>query len=129
MAKKPGPKVGQKHSGQFAKGDDPRRHIGSPWGRQKQSFQDLCKDYSQDAVEVLAATVRDESASLKERIACCELLISHGHGRPVDRVQVQQLEGMAGKTPESYSLPDLRAWAATAREQEINAEYVEVVDV
>ena len=126
MAKKPGPKPGNPHSGQFRKGDDPRRHIGSPWAKQKQSFQELCKGFSLEAVQVLGQTVTDESASLKERIAAAELIIAHGFGRPVDRVQVAQIDGTTHQAPENYSLEDLRSWAA---KQALEVEYTEVESV
>tara|TARA_R110002012_G_scaffold168491_1_gene332017 strand:+ start:388 stop:753 length:366 start_codon:yes stop_codon:yes gene_type:complete len=89
---KVGLKKGQVHSGSFKKGADPRRHVGGPWAKEKQSFQAMCQGYTDDALQTLSEAVTSDSVGWKDRLAAAELLLSHAHGSPVSRLQVAQMD-------------------------------------
>jgi hypothetical protein len=85
--KRPGLKPGQKHSGQFQKGNDPRRHMNGPYkSTAARDFKDQVAVHAEDALQVLAGVMMDAGAPVKERTGCAELILAHAHGRPVDRV-------------------------------------------
>ena len=95
---KPGPKIGEPHSGQFRAGEDSRRHIGSTWDTKKQAFQQLCKAYSPAAADMLNKIMTDSSENTSNRLAAIELLLAYAEGKPVDRSIALQLDGALGGT-------------------------------
>ena len=88
---KPGPKPGQRHSGQFQGGPDSRRWLHGPRSPTvTKDFQSKVKEHTDVAIKALADCVNDTSATWRERQAAAELLLAHGHGKPVDRVLMSQ---------------------------------------
>jgi hypothetical protein len=112
---KTGPKIGSTHSGMFKKGYDPNRHVGSPWGKEKQSFQAKCQAYTEDALATLAEAINSPKVGWKDKLAATDLLLAHGHGKPVDRVQIAQLDG-SGSTGPSLDIEMLRRKVSTLLE-------------
>lgn len=80
-----GLKPGQRHSGQFRKGYDPRRHVEGP-SQVKREFKVAIRESAERAVEVLQEILDDTKAPVKERREAAALVIAHAHGSPVNRV-------------------------------------------
>ena len=76
---------GRPNPGGFKAGFDPRRHIPLDQFGRRADIEALCQIHTPAAVTVLASILQDESEPAKHRIAAAECLISHGHGRAVDR--------------------------------------------
>ncbi len=93
LSRRRGPKPGNPHSGQFRVGHDERRNRISP---KKKEFQELCKEQGEKAVETLVEALSDNKAGWKDRLLAAEMLISHGYGKAVDRIQVAQMSGGQG---------------------------------
>lgn len=80
-----GLKPGQRHSGQFQKGFDPRRYVEGPRVTKK-AFQEAIREHTDKAIGVLVDTMQDADAPYKERRAAAELVLAHAEGLPVNRV-------------------------------------------
>ena len=90
--RRPGLKPGQRHSGQFKPGYDPRRNLHGPFtSPERRTFMEACREKTENALAVLEAAMNDESASWRDRMTAASLLIDHGHGKPVDRTAVLNL--------------------------------------
>ena len=89
-SRRAGLKKGQRHKGQFKAGHDPRRYVPAVNPRKKE-FQELCKEQGEKAVETLVEALGDTGAGWKDRLLAAEMLISHGYGKAVDRIAVQQM--------------------------------------
>ena len=100
-----GLKPGQRHSGQFKKGHDPRRHLEGPRsGVTKRSFQELVRAETERAIDFLRDALNDPDAPYSERYKAAELLLAHGHGKPVDRQVVATMEGGGAGRPSMAAL-------------------------
>jgi hypothetical protein len=89
-SRRAGLKKGQRHKGQFKAGHDPRRYVPAVNPRKKE-FQELCKEQGEKAVETLVEALGDTGAGWKDRLLAAEMLISHGFGKAVDRIQVANM--------------------------------------
>ncbi len=90
--RRPGLKPGQRHSGQFKPGYDPRRNLHGPFtSPERRTFMEACREKTENALAVLEAAMNDEAASWRDRMTAASLLIDHGHGKPVDRTAVLNL--------------------------------------
>jgi hypothetical protein len=47
--------------------------------------RDIAREHTEEAIETLAAIMRDEVAPAAARISACTELLNRGHGRPVDQ--------------------------------------------
>ena len=95
ISKRKGPPKGSRHAGSFSKGFDPRRHLEGP-RVVKREFQEAIREHTDLAIEVLTTCMEDTSAPYKERQYAAELVLAHAHGKPVDRIAVQQMSGGQG---------------------------------
>lgn len=101
----PGPAPGTRHAGTFKSGHDPRRHMTGPYKRvTKKSFQELVRAHTEEAVNFLVNALHDEDTPASERYKAAELLLAHGHGKPVDRQVVATMEGTAAGRPSLNAL-------------------------
>lgn len=97
--KKPGPKPGQPHSGQFVPGD-PR------CGRKRKTkemkeLEALCRESSEAALAVLTDVMNDPDQPAAARLAAAREILDRGHGKPIDRQAVMQMTGgTGGESPE-----------------------------
>ena len=97
--RRPGLKPGQRISGQFKPGYDPRRNLQGPFtSPERRTFMEACREKTENALAVLEAAMNDESASWKDRMTAASLLIEHGHGKPVDRKVVAEMGGGGHET-------------------------------
>ena len=48
-------------------------------------MRDIAREHTEEAIETLAAIMRDEVAPAAARISACTELLNRGHGRPVDQ--------------------------------------------
>ena len=104
--RRPGLKPGQRHSGQFKPGYDPRRNLNGPFtSPERRTFMEACREKTDNALAVLEAAMNDESASWRDRMTAAALLIEHGHGKPVDRKVVAEMGG-ATRAAKAINLSD-----------------------
>lgn len=94
---KPGPKKGQRHSGQFRAGHDGRRHTGGRMPNHKRDFTDLARSYSEEAMRFMHRCVTEfdgdyENVSMETRLKAANYIVEHAHGKPVDQIQIRQLD-------------------------------------
>ena len=84
---------GQKHSGHFSKGHDPRRHVTGPYmHRKKISIESVCQEKAEKALAVLMKVIEDDGAPAKDRVNAANSLLDRAFGKSVDRVQVAQIK-------------------------------------
>ena len=115
--RKPGPKPGQRHPGQWKPGQS-----GNPSGRPKKSpeMKDLerrCRESAEDALRLLLELVNDEDAPRRDRLYAAREILDRGFGKPVDRQAVLNLTGPS-EGAATLSRQQLEAIAAGALEQE-----------
>jgi hypothetical protein len=92
-----GLKPGQKHSGSFKPGHDPRRNLLGPrMSEKKRTFMEACRELTPNALSVLEEAMNDPQAAWRDRMTAAALLIEHGHGKPVDRQVIASLDGSKG---------------------------------
>ena len=84
---KAGLKPGQRHSGQFKKGHDPRRQTPVTF-RNGQAFREVCREKSPEAVEFLYSVMRDEEETTKNRVSVARYIIEQGYGKPTTPIAV-----------------------------------------
>ena len=123
-----GLKPGQTHSGSFKPGFDSRRNLLGPrMSEKKKSFMQACREMTDNALSVLVDAMNDESASWRDRMAAAALLIEHGHGKPVDKQIIANLDGnLAGRDFTKMTTPELERYVASAIAKEESSG--EVID-
>ena len=99
--RKPGPKPGTRHAGMFQPGQS-----GNPSGRpqkteRQRTFEEICRQKSLEALDVLEQAVYDETAPWKDRLHAFSLLSENGHGRPIDRLAVKTMNEGGANVEES----------------------------
>lgn len=102
---KPGPDPGTHHAGTFKPGKDKRRHMGGR-SRYKQGIESLCRIHTEKNITVLLGIIEDDDKPTSERIRAIELMLAHGHGKPVDRVAIAQL-GSDAQAPSEMTTAQL----------------------
>ncbi len=94
-----GCKPGQKHSGHFSKGFDPRRNLkGQYLLRERATVEDKFRQHSQEALDALLAVLKDSESPAKDVVNAANSLLDRAYGKAVDRVQVATLGNDAGNT-------------------------------
>jgi hypothetical protein len=107
-----GLKPGQRHSGQFRKGDDPRRPHGLTL-TDGVTFAAKARELGPAILDFWDALWRNEAAPLPVRLRASELIVERGHGkavsvidmsitnsRPLVTLSVEELEAIAsGEQP------------------------------
>ena len=88
---------GQRHSGHFKKGHDPRRHVTGPYMQKKRiSIEMVCQEKAEKALETLMKVIEDDDAPAKDRVNAANSLLDRAFGKSVDRVQVAQIKDGGG---------------------------------
>ncbi len=94
-----GCKPGQKHSGHFSKGFDPRRNLkGQYLLRERATVEDKFRQHSQEALDALLAVLKDSESPAKDVVNAANSLLDRAYGKAVDRVQVATLGNDGGNT-------------------------------
>ena len=88
---------GHKNAQGFKPGHDPRRHLRGPFdGARQKSIEAIASQHAQEAVDVLRSVYSDESAPHTARVQAAKEMLDRGHGKPVDRVAIAQINDQAG---------------------------------
>ena len=94
-----GCKPGQKHSGHFSKGFDPRRNLkGQYLLRERATVEDKFRAHSQEALDALLSVLKDSESPAKDVVNAANSLLDRAYGKAVDRVQVATLGNDDGNT-------------------------------
>jgi hypothetical protein len=94
-----GCKPGQKHSGHFKTGFDPRRNLkGQYLLRERATVEDKFRQHSQEALDALLAVLKDSESPAKDVVNAANSLLDRAYGKAVDRVQVATLGSDTGNT-------------------------------
>ena len=94
-----GCKPGQKHSGHFSKGFDPRRNLkGQYLLRERATVEDKFRQHSQEALDALLSVLKDSESPAKDVVNAANSLLDRAYGKAVDRVQVATLGNDDGNT-------------------------------
>jgi hypothetical protein len=94
-----GCKPGQKHSGHFSKGFDPRRNLkGQYLLRERATVEDKFRQHSQRALDALLSVLEDSESPAKDVVNAANSLLDRAYGKAVDRVQVATLGSDTGNT-------------------------------
>ena len=94
-----GCKPGQKHSGHFSKGFDPRRNLkGQYLLRERATVEDKFRQHSQKALDALLSVLEDSESPAKDVVNAANSLLDRAYGKAVDRVQVATLGNDVGNT-------------------------------
>jgi hypothetical protein len=94
-----GCKPGQKHSGHFSKGFDPRRNTkGNYLYRERASVEQKFREHTETALRALLAVLEDKDAPHKDVVTAANSLLDRAHGKAVDRIQVANLGNDVGNT-------------------------------
>ncbi len=94
-----GCKPGQKHSGHFSKGFDPRRNLkGQYLQRERATVEQKFREHTETALRALLAVLEDKDAPAKDVVNAANSLLDRAYGKAVDRVQVATLGNDAGNT-------------------------------
>ena len=94
-----GCKPGQKHSGHFSKGFDPRRNTkGNYLYRERASVEQKFREHTETALRALLAVLEDKDAPHKDIVTAANSLLDRAHGKAVDRIQVASLGNEGGNT-------------------------------
>jgi hypothetical protein len=94
-----GCKPGQKHSGHFSKGFDPRRNTkGNYLYRERASVEQKFREHTETALKALLAVLEDKDAPHKDVVTAANSLLDRAHGKAVDRIQVASLGNDVGNT-------------------------------
>lgn len=106
-SRKPGPKVGERHSGQWMPGQS-----GNPGGRplktpETRNAEALARSKGTEAVETIIQIMQDREAARRERLSAATELLNRGFGTPVSREIHAQLGGTQ-KPAESLSNEELK---------------------
>ncbi len=126
VRRKPGPKPGSRHNGMFAGGFDERRWLLGPQSPTvKKDFQSKVREMTDDALQVLQDCLSDSEASWKEKQAAVELILSHGHGLPVNRGLMAQTDESGQDAQHMSTEQILKALSAPAREYEALVGFIE----
>ena len=94
----------QTNAGWFKKGEDSRRWTQGP--RPRKSFEDMVREHTETALNALVECVEDKGAHWRERREAPLALLAHGHGTPVQRHLLAEVNASNSK-PESLGLNDL----------------------
>jgi hypothetical protein len=94
-----GCKPGQKHSGHFSKGFDPRRNTkGQYLQRERATVEQKFREHTETALKALLAVLEDKDAPHKDIVTAANSLLDRAHGKAVDRIQVANLGNDVGNT-------------------------------
>ena len=94
-----GCKPGQKHSGHFSKGFDPRRNTkGQYLQRERATVEQKFREHTETALRALLAVLEDKDAPHKDIVNAANSLLDRAHGKAVDRIQVANLGNDVGNT-------------------------------
>ena len=94
-----GCKPGQKHSGHFSKGFDPRRNLkGGYLMRERATVEQKFREHTETALRALLAVLEDKDAPHKDVVNAANSLLDRAHGKAVDRIQVANLGNDGGNT-------------------------------
>ena len=112
-SRKPGPKPGQRHAGQWKPGES-----GNPSGRPRKgpamkALEERCRESADEALAFLLDTIQDRDAPHNVRLAAAREILDRGYGKPVDRSAVLNLNTGNGQ-PFTLSNDELERIAAGA---------------
>jgi hypothetical protein len=119
-----GLKPGQRHSGQFQKGHDPRR-FAEAMRFEGKTIAQLARAKGPDAIETLAKIMLDRSVSPAARIQAATALLDRGYGKAVSIVDMNVTHD---RPASAMTRTEIMQLLTELRDQVIEGECSEVTD-
>jgi hypothetical protein len=108
--RKPGPRPGVRHVGQFRKGHSPHRYR-QPTAERNRDLTKLARTKTKKAFRAIMDVLEDERTRPADKLRAAEMVLDRGHGKAVNSLQINDISDPA-KAMASLPLDELKARVA-----------------